>query len=122
MPMSLDGTMHRRSALSVRVSLLVAVILCAASGFSQTANGRVVGVVTDPSGAVIGGAKVTVTNTGTQVHWDTTTHADGSYQVLDLPIGYYSVSVRQAGFQTAVSRPSELQINQSLRVDVTLKL
>jgi hypothetical protein len=123
MPMSLgDGTMRRGSTLFVRLSLVLAVILSAAPGFSQTANGRVVGVVTDPSGAVVAGAKVTVTNTGTGVHWETTTRADGSYQVLDTPIGYYSVSVRQAGFQTAVSRPSELQINQSLRVDVTLKL
>jgi len=123
MPISLgDGTMRRWNILFVRLSLVLAVILSASPGFSQTANGRVVGVVTDPSGAAIGGAKVTVTNTGTQVHWETTTHADGSYQVLDVPIGYYSVSVRQAGFQVAISRPSELQINQSLRVDVTLKL
>src|SRR5215472_12639233 len=123
MHMSLgNGTVRSWSTLFVRLSLVVAVILCAAPGFSQTVNGRVVGIVTDPSGAAIGGAKVTVTNTGTQVHWETTTHADGSYQVLDVPIGYYSVSVRQAGFQVAISRPSELQINQSLRVDVTLKL
>lgn len=123
MPMSLSNRTIRTWIASLgRLSLVVALILSAVPGFPQAANGRVVGIVTDPSGAVLPGAKVTVTNTGTQVHWDTTTSKDGSYQVLDVPIGYYSVSVQEEGFQTAVTRPSELQINQSLRVDLHLRL
>ena len=97
-------------------------MLSALPAFPQAANGRIVGTVTDPGGAVIQGAKVTVTNIGTGVHLDTTTRADGSYQVLELPIGNYSVTVQEAGFLTAVTQPSELQINQSLRIDVALKL
>ena len=109
-------------SLSVSLSLALLLILSAVPAFPQAANGRIVGTVTDPGGAVIPGAKVTVTNTGTGVHWDTTTRDDGSYQVLELPIGNYSVAVRQEGFGTAVTQPSELQINQSLRIDVTLTL
>jgi hypothetical protein len=111
--------------LSVRVSCLnfvVLLVLAAVPAFPQAANGRVVGTVTDPGGAVIAGAKVTVTNVATDVHWETTTRQDGSYQVLELPIGNYSVTVQQEGFGRAVTQPTELQINQSLRIDISLSL
>src|SRR5579871_4968652 len=71
---------------------------------SQTAAGRIVGVVTDPAGAIIVGAKVTATNTATGVRSETTTRPDGSYQVLDLGIGNYTVTVQQDGFQTTVTQ------------------
>ncbi len=121
--------MSRSSTLACRYSwlfwsaMILSLFLWSASpALPQAANGRVVGTVTDPAGAVVAGAKVTVTNTGTGVQWQTTTRPDGSYQVLDLPIGNYSVTVQQEGFGTAVTKPSELQINQSLRIDVTLTL
>jgi hypothetical protein len=106
--------------LSTFLAWLSAITLLAIPAFPQAANGRIVGTVTDPAGAVIPGAKVTVTNAATGVRWETTTRQDGSYQALELPIGNYSVSVQQEGFGTAVTQPSELQINQSLRIDVTL--
>ena len=90
--------------------------------FSQTAACRVVGTVADPAGAVIVGAKVTLTNTATQMRSQTTTRSDGTYQILDVPVGTYTVSVQQEGFQTAVTQPSELTINQTLRLDVNLTL
>ena len=103
--------------LSTFLAWLSAITLLAIPAFPQAANGRIVGTVTDPAGAVIPGAKVTVTNAATGVRWETTTRQDGSYQALELPIGNYSVSVQQEGFGTAVTQPSELQINQSLRID-----
>ncbi|MGP0070488.1 MAG: TonB-dependent receptor domain-containing protein [Bryobacteraceae bacterium] len=104
------------------VTALFLMLLTAPLASPQAATGRVVGTVTDPGGAVIAGAKVTVTNVGTGVRSETTSREDGSYQVLELPIGNYSVAVQQEGFGTAVTKPSELQINQSLRIDVTLTL
>jgi len=89
---------------------------------AQNSTGRVIGTVTDSQGAVLAKAKVTVTNAGTNVHWETTTTSDGTYQVLDLPIGDYSVSVELAGFAKVVTQPQTLTINQSLRIDVTLKV
>src|SRR5579863_1664220 len=108
---------------SASISRFVGLLLLAAVPASpQAANGRVVGTVTDPGGAVIAGARVTVTNVGTGIHWETTSRQDGTYQVLELPIGNYSVAVQEEGFGTAVTKPSELQINQSLHVDVALTL
>jgi len=80
------------------------------------------GSVTDAQGAVVAKAKVTVTNVGTNVHWETETGTDGTYQVLDLPIGDYTVTVELAGFAKLVTQPQTLTINQSLRIDVALKV
>ncbi len=90
--------------------------------FAQNTNGRLIGSVTDAQGAAVVGAKIAVTNAETNAHWNTVTDSAGSYQVLDLPIGMYSVAVEVAGFHKAVTTPQELSINQSLRVDVHLKI
>ena len=95
-------------------------LCCCANLFGQDATGRVIGVITDPTGAAIPGVKVTVTNTGTQVNRDTITDQNGYYQVLDLPIGFYSVSAEASGFSKAVADAKQLLINQSLRIDVKL--
>ena len=78
---------------------LMLMLLTAPLASPQSSTGRVVGTVTDPGGAIIAGAKVTVTNVGTGVHWETTTRQDGSYQVLELPIGNYSVSSAGGGLR-----------------------
>ena len=91
-------------------------------GFAQDANGRIIGVVTDPSGSVIPHAKITVTNTQTNVSNETTSGDDGSYQVLLLPIGTYRVAVEAQGFRKSVTNPQTLEINQSLKVDMKLEV
>jgi len=92
------------------------------SAFAQNTNGRVIGTVTDPQGAAVAGARIAVNNIGTNAHWNTVTDSAGSYQVLDLPIGMYSVTVEVAGFNKAVTDAQELTISQSLRIDVHLKV
>src|SRR5258708_6966893 len=88
------------------------------SALAQNANGRVTGVVTDPQGAVIPGAEVTVTNTATNDSQHTVSGQDGTYQVLNLPIGTYRLAAEHAGFAKAVTDPQQLLINQTLRVDI----
>lgn len=97
-------------------------VCCTSLAVAQTSTGRVIGTVTDAQGAVVAQAKVTVTNAATNVHWETTTAHDGTYQVLDLPIGDYTITVELAGFSKLVTKPQTLTINQSLRIDVTLKV
>jgi len=89
----------------------------------QDATGKITGVVTDPGGAVVPGAKVTVTNTATNISRETTTDASGSYQVLQLPIGSYTASAQAPGFeQVTVQSKNPLEINQTLRMDVHLEI
>ncbi len=89
---------------------------------AQDAVGRIIGNVTDPSGAPILGAHITVTNTGTKIVQTMTTDSSGFYQVLSLPIGEYEVTVEAAGFRKEVFAKQKLQINQSLRLDARLSI
>ena len=104
------------------ITLSLAVLIFGVSVWAQNTNGRVIGIVTDPQGAAVAGAKVTVTNVGTNVSWNTVTDGKGSYQVLDVPIGMYKVTVESRGFAKATTEAQELTINQALRIDIRLKV
>ena len=89
---------------------------------AQDATGRIIGNVTDPSGAPIPGAQVTVTNLATKIVETTSSDASGFYQVLSLPIGEYEVTVEAASFRKEVFAHQRLQISQSLRLDARLAI
>ncbi len=103
-------------------AMAIAILTTAFLAWSQDATGRVTGKVTDPAGASVAGAKVVVTNTGTSSAVEATTGEDGTYQVLNLPIGDYTVSVQREGFGSVRTQPNQLTINQTLRIDVHLTL
>jgi len=107
---------------SLRASALISLLFLLTPSFfhGQDATGRVIGNVLDQQGAVVGGAKVTVTNRGTQIRRNTVTGKDGYFQVLDLPIGTYYVTIEHEGFNRSVTQDQKLLINQSLRFDITL--
>ena len=102
-------------------TFLAFVLLTALSLSAQTFRGTILGTVTDPSGAVISGAQVTVKNTGTGLERTTQTSADGSYSIPELPIGTYSVRVTQQGFQTFVATGVTVDVATERRVDASLK-
>ena len=100
---------------------LAFVLLAAVSLSAQTFRGTILGTVTDASGAVISGAKVTVKNTGTGLERVTQTSGDGGYSVPELPIGTYSVTVTQPGFQTFVTTGVTVDVATERRVDAAMK-
>ncbi len=102
--------------------LLFLVVLLASLAFSQDARGRVVGTVVDQSGAVIPNARVTAVNVATGDKRQTTSDSQGAYQVLQLPIGTYQVTVEAQGFRKLTTEPEKLEINQSLRVLAKLEV
>jgi hypothetical protein len=114
----------RRTSTFWRCILLAALsfLFARSSTMAQTATGRVIGTVTDAQGAAIAGAKITVTNTGTNVNWNTVTNADGFYQVLDLPVGTYTVTAEREGFSKVVTAGQSLDISQALRIDLRMKV
>lgn len=87
--------------------------------YGQATTG-VVGTVSDPSGAVIPGAKVTVTNVGTGNSTTVVTNAAGSYSVPNLPVGTYNISAEHAGFAESEKRNIELNVAVTPRVDLTM--
>ena len=106
----------------MKLRLLVLFILLSATLLvGQTFRGTILGSVTDPSGAYVAGATVKVRNAATGIERTTVTSADGSYRVPELPIGSYSVTVTQSGFQTAVTNNVEVNVATERRVDAQLK-
>jgi hypothetical protein len=105
----------------VLVSTLVFVLAATLSLPAQTFRGTILGTVTDQTGAVVSGAKVTVKNTGTGLERSTATSADGSYSLPELPIGTYSVTVTQTGFQTFVATGVTVDVAGERRVDAAMK-
>src|SRR5271169_7243013 len=101
--------------------LVVLVLLSTALLVGQTFRGTILGSVTDPSGAFVAGATVKVRNLGTGLERTTVTSGDGSYNVSELPVGTYSVSVSLTGFQTAVTNDVEVNVATERRVDAQLK-
>ena len=106
----------------MRLRLTLALLLCGAvSVAAQTFRGTILGTVSDATGAVLSGAKVTARNTGTGVQRATQTGADGSFSIPELPIGTYEVTISQPGFQTYVTRAVEVSVASERRVDAQLR-
>src|SRR6266853_1458398 len=76
-----------------------AVLALTFSAFAQVQNGQFDGAVTDPTGAAIANAKVTVTNPATDLNLTTTTNSSGNYTVKEVPVGTHKLTVEAAGFK-----------------------
>ena len=109
-------------ARMILVSMCLVFVLAATAGLSaQTFRGTILGTVTDPSGAVVAGAKVSVKNVGTGLERTTDTSSDGSYSLPELPIGTYTVTISQGGFQTFVASGVTVDVATERRVDAAMK-
>src|SRR5262245_35813248 len=89
--------------LSLRVLLLSMLAFTAWAGAAaQVQNASLTGLISDPAGAVVNGAAVTVKNTATNVTYSQKTDLSGYYLFPSLPIGSYTISVQMMGFKQAV--------------------
>src|SRR5579864_3630833 len=111
-----------RNVRSVILAVLTSLLVLAATSVAQVDRGEILGTVTDPSGARISGAQITLMSlqTGQSIHL--TTDNEGNYSAKLLKIGTYTVSANRQGFQTTVQSTVEVAVNQSVRVDLMLKL
>ena len=102
------------------IRLLTAVLLIAGPAWAQFSS-SVQGTVTDPTGAVVVGAKVTLVNTVTHVSASTASSATGLYRFLSLAPGSYTITVPSPSFGTTADTIT-LLTDQSLNFDVALKV
>jgi hypothetical protein len=89
---------------------------------AQSERGTISGTVTDATGALVAGAKVTVTNTATGVAITQTSNASGDFVVPSIPAGTYTVRVEREGFRPSVISGLTLNAAQSARADVKLEV
>jgi hypothetical protein len=90
--------------------------------FAQGTSGRIVGRVSDPSGAVVANVKVTLVNEGTNVSRDAVTNGNGDYDFIEVPVGTYRLEFDLTGFKKNVRRAVTLDISQVVTLNMTLQL
>ncbi|PYR77206.1 MAG: hypothetical protein DMF86_09920, partial [Acidobacteria bacterium] len=109
--------MVRRCAALAFIIFLVSTVSAAAQGTTS----RVLGVVTDQSGAVVPGATVTLANEATGVSFNTVTTAAGTYTFEAIQVGTYAVTVELQGFKKFVAHGTPVNISEPTTVNVKLE-
>ncbi|MGA7292590.1 MAG: TonB-dependent receptor [Terriglobales bacterium] len=109
------------SGLLFRIFAGLLFLVLAAPLWAQKDSGAIVGTVRDPSGAVVSGAKVTVTEVDRGISLNLITNSDGEYVASPLRIGRYKVTVEKEGFKEAVAGPMQVNIQDRLAVDLKLQ-
>jgi hypothetical protein len=112
--MHTDSSSQRTLAILILTIGVAALLLIATPAWAQSFRGSIRGTVTDPSGSVIAGAKVSAKSIGTGLQREAATGADGSYVLAELPAGEYTVTVESAGLSPAAQN---VQVN--VGVDTT---
>jgi hypothetical protein len=107
-----------RGAVVLFISALLAVLAAQA----QIVKSTITGTVQDSSGAVVSGAKVSVTDVGTNVTTSSVTDGTGSYVIPLLNSGTYTAKVELEGFKTAVQSKFALDVATKVRVDFTMQV
>src|SRR5690348_8182546 len=114
--------MKPKGASWVQSLLLVALVSFGLiSAQAQVDTGTIVGTVTDPSGAVVSGAKITLTNLGTNAALSTTACSDGTYTFTPVRVGNYKIDVSAPGFQTSSQRNISVDVSSHVEVNIALK-
>jgi hypothetical protein len=103
------------------LSAFLLLLIQAPRVFGQIDEGSIVGLVQDPTGAVVPGAQVTLLNTDQGITLNTTTSGSGEYTFSPVRIGHYSVSASAPGFSTTTQENLEVKLDQHLQVNIQLK-
>ncbi|MGH9929771.1 MAG: carboxypeptidase regulatory-like domain-containing protein [Pyrinomonadaceae bacterium] len=102
------------------LTVVLALFVLAPSAFSQGSTGRLIGIVTDPSGAVIPGATVTVKDNQTGREQTVTASGEGSFNFPQLQIGNYAVTVTATGYSTFTATDVKIDLSRDNTLNVTM--
>jgi hypothetical protein len=101
---------------------LLAILLAASSICGQGNQATLEGSITDPSGAAVAGAQLTVTNESTGLKFQTTTSSDGLFTFPVLPVGTYTIEIEHAGFSKLTRKEIELTVGARLNLALALSV
>src|SRR5262245_56327642 len=108
--------------ISFFISPFILLFITLGYSWAQTTRGSILGIVTDPAGAVISEATVTLTQIETGFTRKVLTNTDGNYIVPSLLPGKYRIQAEKAGFQTKVINDIELNVEARVQVDISLAI
>jgi hypothetical protein len=91
-------------------------------GLTQSNRGAITGLISDPTGASVVGAKVKALNVDTKVPYTTETNQVGNYTLRELPAGFYDVAIQASGFRTSQQKSVQINIGQTATLSVALQL
>ena len=111
-----------RNGLQKYLLVLLTVGLCALPAFGQGSAGSLSGTVSDPKGAVVAGATVTVKNTATNQEFSTQTNNDGAYSIPTLSSGVYTATIVAAGFKQAAVTDIKIDVGKASTINVELEV
>jgi hypothetical protein len=97
-------------------------VLLIAAAVSASPTGSIVGFVKDPSGSVVSGVKLTLTNVATNAKMEAVTDTNGGFQFLQLVPAVYSLVVESQGFKKVTEQRILVQVDQITHVDVALEI
>src|SRR6476646_1831373 len=106
----------------LRISVCMALSAFVTTSYAQNVTGSIVGMVRDPTGAVVPGATVRAINTGTSASFQGTSNAEGQYAIRTIPIGEYKMEVEASGFKKYETTGIRLQVDEIARVDIPLSV
>jgi hypothetical protein len=110
------------TSLKQIATIALALGLLVGAGLAQVLYGTLTGNVTDPSGAAVAGAKVTVVNMNTGVTSESTVNEEGIYRLQALQAGIYKVTISAPNFASLVAENVNVPVNQVIRVDGQLRV
>jgi hypothetical protein len=110
------------SWLIFSTALVSLCLICSTFTSAQGTGGRILGRVSDPSGAVLSGVKVTLTNEATSVSNETTTNGNGDYGFPQVPVGTYRMDFDLTGFKKNLQRGVNVDLNQVVTVNSLLQI
>jgi Carboxypeptidase regulatory-like domain/TonB dependent receptor len=120
--LSCAGSSRGRGLLSLLLAGLILVAAAPSTVLAQAVTGTLLGTVTDSTGAVVAGAKVTITNEGTGFTRTATTDASGEYTFPSIPTGRYTVLAELEGFKAGALSGIIVGVDQRVRMDVSLEV
>ena len=112
---------HARCWYGFACLCLFMILTCTSQARGQV-SAAISGIVTDPSGAAVSGATVTAKDVETAAARNAVSDAAGRYQLLELPVGEYEVTVVKDGFQSIVHGGIHLVVGQQARVDFMVQV
>ncbi|HEY9138698.1 MAG TPA: carboxypeptidase regulatory-like domain-containing protein, partial [Terriglobus sp.] len=113
---------HKLWRVVSALMLVAALSLSPISAYAQSSFGQISGTVTDPTGASVPEASVTITNVNTQVKRTVSTDNDGNFIATNLPIAVYSISVTKTGFRTAQQSGVSISADAKVTSNFTLPI
>jgi len=111
-----------RQILRVLLCSVMLLLLGSQAALADNVYATIRGTVTDQTGAVVTGAAITATNTGTGISYNTTSHDTGGYEFLQLPVGTYTLSAGKSGFKGFKSTGITLVVNQVYNQPIGLQV